>query len=254
MLLAFLDEFGHVGPFVSRASPRHNESPVFGLAGFIMPHHEVRPFATCMLKYKQYLLGNEIAASGKHPATWEKKGKDLINTKNVKTYPHVREVIRRILYEIYKRNGKIFFYGREKYQNAEHANANGLYRTVLSYAIRNLNRCVERQNLQFMLVLDQHSGRKQIIETSAKTMFDAARPARCLIEPPFEVESHLYQTVQAADWVATLIGRLFAFRYRHEEYADWEWAELYFGDLVDRLATDSVMWRPQSAQRRLPGV
>ena len=35
--IAYLDEFGHVGPYVSRADARHNDSPVFGLAGFIMP-------------------------------------------------------------------------------------------------------------------------------------------------------------------------------------------------------------------------
>ena len=29
-----------------------------------------------------------------------------------------------------------------------------------------------------------------------------------LIEPPFHLESHRYQTVQAADWIAALVGRL----------------------------------------------
>ena len=31
---ACLDEFGHIGPYVSRTHPRYRESPVFGLAGF----------------------------------------------------------------------------------------------------------------------------------------------------------------------------------------------------------------------------
>ena len=33
---AYLDEFGHIGPYVSRADARHNGSPVFGLAGTII--------------------------------------------------------------------------------------------------------------------------------------------------------------------------------------------------------------------------
>ena len=39
---AYLDEFGHIGPYVSRADPRYKESPVFGLAGFVLPAAEVR--------------------------------------------------------------------------------------------------------------------------------------------------------------------------------------------------------------------
>ncbi len=37
MYFSYLDEFGHDSPFVSRKRPRHNTSPVFGLAGFVMP-------------------------------------------------------------------------------------------------------------------------------------------------------------------------------------------------------------------------
>ncbi len=44
--LAYLDEFGHVGPYVSRSDRRHNDSPVFGFAGFVMPVSEVRAFGT----------------------------------------------------------------------------------------------------------------------------------------------------------------------------------------------------------------
>ena len=43
---ACLDEFGHVGPYVSRTDPHHNDSPVFGLAGFVLPVGEVRGFGT----------------------------------------------------------------------------------------------------------------------------------------------------------------------------------------------------------------
>jgi hypothetical protein len=44
--IAYLDEFGHIGPFVSRDHPQHNTSPVFGLGGFVLPSSKVRAFAT----------------------------------------------------------------------------------------------------------------------------------------------------------------------------------------------------------------
>ena len=39
-------------------------------------------------------------------------------------------------------------------------------------------------------------------------MYGPDEPRRWLIEPPFHLESHRYQTVQAADWIAGLVGRL----------------------------------------------
>ena len=60
----YLDEFGHIGPFMSRASARYNESPVFGLAGVILPEDAVRPFATRFLQLKQNVFKTEIAHQG----------------------------------------------------------------------------------------------------------------------------------------------------------------------------------------------
>jgi hypothetical protein len=34
LYIAYLDEFGHDGPFISRNHEKHNTSPVFGLGGF----------------------------------------------------------------------------------------------------------------------------------------------------------------------------------------------------------------------------
>jgi hypothetical protein len=51
----YLDEFGHLGPFMSRTAPKYNESPVFGLAGIILPEAAVRPFATGILKLRVHL-------------------------------------------------------------------------------------------------------------------------------------------------------------------------------------------------------
>ena len=70
---AYLDEFGHVGPYVSRSDRRHNDSPVFGFAGFVMPVEEVRAFGIWFFQRKRELLGFEIRRSGKHPAVWENR-------------------------------------------------------------------------------------------------------------------------------------------------------------------------------------
>ncbi|WP_370513951.1 DUF3800 domain-containing protein [Corynebacterium sp. zg331] len=53
MLVAYLDEIGHPGAFVSLQHPRHNESPAFGYAGFIIDEKHVREFGALFTKTKK---------------------------------------------------------------------------------------------------------------------------------------------------------------------------------------------------------
>jgi Protein of unknown function (DUF3800) len=250
MQIAFFDEFGHCGPVISRTDARHKTSPVFGLAGIVLPAIEVRAFVTCFFQLKNNMLSSELHASGAHPATWEKKGSELISSKNINTYAHVRQGVSRFLNEIYKRNGRIIYYGREKYQKPEESNSNGLYNTALSHTIRNTDKYCQTLRSPFIMILDQHPNRIKLLAQASKTMF-GADPARCLLEPPFQVESHLYQTVQAADWIAALIGRIEAFRASPIEFQDWQWAEQMYGEKLRRLTTHSTIWKPP---RRAPVV
>jgi hypothetical protein len=110
--------------------------------------------------------------------------------------------------------------------------------------VRNIDRFCEQQNEQFMMILDQHPDRIKLLETATKTMF-SSEPARNLIEPPFQVESHLYQTIQAADWLAAWIGRLMAFRADPTQFGEWNWAEKLIGTKVDAYSTHSTLWRPR---------
>ena len=154
--IAYLDEFGHIGPYVQRSDPKHNSSPVFGLAGFVMPVDEVRGFGTWFFQRKCQLLGFEIQRSGKHPA-------------------------------------------------------GALYSSVLAEAIERIDafcRDDQRSPARFFLALDEHALRAELLTVAARGMYGADEPRRQLIEPPFQLESHRYQTVQAADWIAGLVGRL----------------------------------------------
>ena len=52
---------------------------------------------------------------------------------------------------------------------------------------------------------------------------------RQLVEPPFHLESHRYQTVQAADWIAALVRRLGAFWKEPDAWPENEVFVRYFG-------------------------
>jgi Protein of unknown function (DUF3800) len=181
----------------------------------------------------------------------KEKGNEFLTTRNMKKYRNIADAINRIINQIYKLDGRIFYYGREKYKAVSDSNSTGLYATVLGHAIRQIDSFCEIKNEQFFMIIDQHSDRIKLLESAAKTMF-GHEPARCLIEPPFQVESHLYQTIQAADWVATIVGRLLAHRVATVQFADWAWAQKQFESRIDRASTHSVLWRPRPRMGAAP--
>ena len=85
-----------------------------------------------------------------------------------------------------------------------------LYKRVLVEAIKRIDDFCEQDREppnSFIVILDEHVQRSALITVAAQSMYGNA-PRRHLIEPPFHAESHRYQTLQAADWIAGLVGRL----------------------------------------------
>lgn len=250
MIFAFLDEFGHNGPYHSRNHPNYNTSPVFGLAGYLMPAQAIRGFGTYFLKLKQNLLGEEIARSGKQAYEWEKKGTNFFTANSIERYPNIRKGMFRMLNEIRRRDGKVFYYGREKIRERNDLNANGLYKTILSHAIRHIDSYCEGINENFVIVMDENSVRKELLETAAKTMF-GNEPARRMSSPPFEVESYLNQNIQAADWIATIAGRLWNYRLDEDGFRNYAPYEAYFWQRIHAISThSSVLKRPPPTKPR----
>ncbi len=187
---------------------------MLGLAGFAMPLNEVRGFATWSFKRKCELLVFEINQPGKHPALWEKKGWSLYTVKNITTYPELRKFTNRLFNKVTGIGGFVFYVGIKKTKPASIHDPNLVYRRILNEAIRRLdefcaNGCDPSSN--FVLAFDEHDQREALVTEASPNMLAGPEPRRCLIEPPFQLESHRYQTQQAADWVASLIGRLGAY-------------------------------------------
>ena len=241
MHFVYLDEFGHIGPFEGRKSRKHNESPVFGLAGIILPEDAIRPFATYFLKQKEMTFSNDLRAANKMAAKWEKKGTSFIRPSPLKKYLETRRVLHRVMKKVESFGGNIFYYGREKKQGV-HPDLNpiGLYTTCFAHALRKLERYCETRDSSFVVVIDQHSARKELLECAAKTMF-GRDPCRRLASPPFEVESYLNQNIQAADWIATLVGRLKTYEVSPEEYPDYGYIKTIFADRVHNLQQNSLL-------------
>ncbi len=234
--IAYLDEFGHIGPYISKKHPKHNDSPVFGLAGIVLPVDEVRGFTTWFFKRKCELLDFEINRANKHRAEWEKKGSSLYTVKNVEQYPELRKATNRMFNNILALRGFVFYVGIKKTAPPDKHNPNKLYRSILSEAIKRLNDfctdCSPQSN--FILALDEHNQRSALVTQASRDMFGGSDPRRSLIEPPFQLESHRYQTMQAADWIAGLIGRISAYEVDPDSFGDNRIFKRYFEDRLRR--------------------
>lgn len=245
LYVAYLDEFGHVGPYISRDHAHHKTSPIFGLGGIVLPYNQVRPFAMWFYQLKCNLLKYELDKSGEHPAKWEKKGASLYTTKNVTTYRQLRDATNRILKKIELSGGYIFYCGFEKTGMVD---SEQVYRVAVRETIKRLDQQCQSTHDNLMIILDEQENnfRHKIVETASLSMFGKDN-RKTLIEPPIQAESHLYQTLQCADWICGLIGRIGCYKIKPEEFDDFSWAEKYFGSRILQAAKRSGI-RPKKVQ------
>lgn len=245
LYVAYLDEFGHVGPYVSHQDTRHNTHPVFGLGGIVLPYPAIRRFSTFFFQLKNRLLKFELHRSGVHPARWEKKGSSLYTVQNIQKYAELRRATNRLLNQLRAVDGYAVYVGVEKRRTAEGHDAKKLYHSVLREAIKRIDQECESRCASFLLVLDEQEEnvmRGQIVETASVEMFGANSRSR-LIEPAMQAESHLYQTVQCADWLCGIFGRLAYHECDPQGKPGNAVAEKYFGTRIRAACTRSSVRR-----------
>ncbi len=236
--IAYLDEFGHDGPFISRHHKVHNGSPVFGLAGFVLPVHNIRKFSTDFFKMKKALFAEEIKKSQRPPAKWEKKGADHFRVSKIED-PTIRETfIKPINTIIHKLDGHIFYVGSAKNHLKREITSSTLYKYTLREAIKRLDNFCMKKNANLLLCADYHSNRKMMIETCGIEMFGISNRTS-LLEPMFHADSHLYQTVQFADWIAAIIGKYETYNARPDEYTDYQKFHHYFDKRLQQASINS---------------
>ena len=236
--MAYLDEFGHDGPYIARSHNRFRTSPVFGLAGAIIPADQARYFSTAFFKQKCHLFEKEILHSSKNAAQWEKKGSDLFKPSKISKVWEIRNSFNRLTNQLYNRhNGYLFYVGTEKQDDPQKHNSTKLYQSTLREAIKRVDRFCSDRNAQFVLCLDYHSNRAQMVKTCAIEMHGAAR--KTLIEPVFHAESDLYQSLQFADWVAAVVGKMYAYKCRPTEFSENEPFKRYFEARIRRASLAS---------------
>ena len=105
----------------------------------------------------------------------------------------------------------------------------------------------------FFLALYEHDQRSTLITEVSRSMYAGPERRRHLIEPLFNLESHRYQTIQAADWIAALVGRLGAVWADPESFPENIVFRRYFEQRLNRISRRSgIRQRPAENTRRAP--
>lgn len=246
MYIGYFDEFGHNGLYISREHESYKTHPVFGLGGFIVPVDKVRELSGAFRHIKEFGLKEEIdakvIAQGKKIEHWEKKGSALLTTHNIEKYREVRRILGRVLTKLDQLGAKVVFYGQEKprgggAETISETNAER-YDHVMKQLIQRIHWDLpDGENL--MMILDKQGDRERIeVFAGAASFMFSHKNATRLLEPPMEVESHLYQTVQCADWICGLLGRIAAYKF-DPEFEEFKWAPKYFGDRLASITSAS---------------
>jgi hypothetical protein len=173
-----------------------------------------------------------------------KKGSSLYTLKNVTKYKELIKATNRIMNKINKLGGFVIYTGIQKRTNLDSHDSKKLYHSVLKELIKRLDQEFEQLSSSGLIVLDQQEKnvmRGEIVENASMTMYSTSEPRRNIIEPPIEAESHLYQTLQCADWICGIVGRLEY--YEVEKDADYEVFHKYFHERLEKISKRSSIRR-----------
>lgn len=249
MLIAYLDEFGHQGPYIRHDHKKFNTHPVFGYAGYLIPSHSVRQFGGYFEYVKEQLLDWEITQANAHPRRWEKKGSALFTTANIREYKdEINPATKRLYRKLGNLGGQLFFFGQEKpigpvsvtketsQEREEHC---------LIQAINRLGRIATKANEELLVIMDatDTDNRERAVATLGKTIYSKTnKDNRSIIEVPIQADSHLYGTIQFADWTCALLGRLTD--YHFAERSQFAWSVDLCRDVFKRCSpsSNSIIW------------
>jgi len=210
----------------------------------IIPAHQVREFAIYFYKMKCQLLAYDLEHDNpaRLPAyQWEKKGSQLYTPRNVQQYQVLRRSTFRLLSHIKSIGGHLFYTGEHKVTDPAQHDSTETFKRQLLQSVRKLDRFCAQEGSSFILVLDEQKAgnewRERNVEACTLAMFeDASEKCRTMIEPPLQGESYLFQTLQCADWICGLIGRLTALSVAPNEFQDWQLFDTYFSARIADVA------------------
>lgn len=228
MLLAYLDEIGEPGAYISKEHPRFNTNPVFGYAGFVIPETTARNFGTQFTQEKRRQFANELT-NEEHPARWERKGSLIFTPDAWSDYGSQIRIFRGLVRTLGKLGGKVFYYADQKEKGTEKQvtlSRQNREMRAMQETINRLCRFANGQNSRILIMMDQINEKERAEQVSAGYSHIFARSKEfpemeAAVEPPMHIDSSLSSNIQFADWIAAAVSR--AIDYQLEPDSRYSW-------------------------------
>lgn len=228
MLLAYIDEVGETGAFVSRSHSRFNTSPAFGYAGFIVPAHQARNFGSIYDHQKKSLFSRELRET-QNPAHWERKGSDFFRPETPRIAPQNLRVFDFLVRSLVQLEGKLFYYCDEKpLGTPKQTKLEPELREsdAMRETLNRIARYADNQGEHVMVIIDQinEKTRSQRLPNMYGHILARAgsyQEMKRIIEPPMHVDSQLSANIQFADWVAACVTRAIDFQLIEDSAYKW---------------------------------
>lgn len=228
MLLAYIDEIGETGAFVSRDHARFNTSPAFGYAGFVIPEQNARHFGALFAADKAAVFKTELATA-EHSGRWEKKGADIFRRDTFARFPHQIRVFNGLVAHVKRLGGRLFYYadekppGTPKQVGVEPADRET---SAMQETLNRIARYADEHDSNVMVIIDQINEKTRAERLPRMYSHIYARAAgfaemRRIVEPPMHVDSKLSSNIQFADWVAACVTR--AIDYQLLDDSPYKW-------------------------------
>lgn len=242
MLVAFLDEFGHEGVYINKSHPKHNTSPIFGYGGFIMRVDNIRDFSLSFNRMRHFFIENNKFLLKELYENYEVKGRHIFKEKSMSSR-HKRRVSNlghKLLNSINNSDGRIFYTGMEKYQSLKDHDPSNLHVATARNSIKNISKYATSIDEKVMIIFDQHSVHENRCRPIADSMIRGGQ-FKSLVEPPHEAISELYNNIQAADWICSILLRIFSCRSNPK---DWKDSKAYCDKFEEKIVSMAI---PQSS-------
>lgn len=228
MFVAYLDEVGEAGAFVSRDHPKYNTSPAFGYAGFLIPEDQVRRFGEEFVRQKESLFARNVSSSSGDKGTWEIKGSEYFN-KRTPDYPERLRVFDHLVKILLHRGGKLFYSATEKdigTPKQTHLDRDKVESEAMQQALNRLARYADLHDSNLMVIMDQinEKERKERVHKMYGHVYSRQKEyqeMRRILEPPMHLDSELSSNIQFADWIAALVGRAIDYQLLEDSVYAW---------------------------------
>jgi hypothetical protein len=242
VLIAYIDEFGHVGPYISAEHPKYSQHPVFGYAGFIIPAAHAREMGVIFKHVKSTLFKAEIAKSSAL-AQWERKGSEYFSTGSITTHPGQVRAFKGLTSHIRRLDGRLFYYGEEKKLGTlkeTGIDSVTVMHDALRETINRVCRHAEGRRRDVMILADSFTDKTRQELASRMYAHIYARSGqfaemRRIVEAPLHIESKLNSGIQLADWIAGLASR--ASHYQLVQASEFGWASERFAVALGGMFT-----------------